>query len=447
MTPMVQMSMAGPPSSPPAPVVFVSHTSPDKARFVQPFARRLRERGIRVWLDETEIRPGDSLVRKIFVDGIESADVMVVVLSRFSADSEWMPVELDAAYARKVAGRLRIVTVRLDDVPVPTALAGDYWVSIDPAADWSAQFEQLHRAIVDPSARDAVARRGDDLRWMLADPSRWIEAYDLVTEKTDAALWRLGQSHPEGDGSGDLGGQVQRRLDDYDLVMSELDEALALCGCFGDPEQKRLWSRPLQRVLRTAAHSAAEADGEAWQRLAWYPPLRLSYAVGVAAVAGGREGVLRSLVTQQVPTVRQVRPAWQALALHRVLDPAVAGLIPGCAGSHDALSIHLRRSLRPAFAGILADGEYADTFARFEYLRTLLELDLSDGRLASLGEFAWSLHNHGTALPGLIASEVRALGPSWPLLRAGAFGGDPDAVLRAQSRLHGRVERRFEHDG
>ena len=49
-----------------APKVFVSHASEDKDRFVVEFARRLRENGVNAWLDQWEMKPGDSLVDKIF---------------------------------------------------------------------------------------------------------------------------------------------------------------------------------------------------------------------------------------------------------------------------------------------------------------------------------------------------------------------------------------------
>jgi hypothetical protein len=48
-----------------APIAFMSHTPEDKERFVLEFARRLRERGIDIWLDRWEMYPGDSLVDKI----------------------------------------------------------------------------------------------------------------------------------------------------------------------------------------------------------------------------------------------------------------------------------------------------------------------------------------------------------------------------------------------
>jgi TIR domain len=45
--------------------VFISHASEDKDEVVRPLAYELQERGLRVWFDESELRIGDSLRRKI----------------------------------------------------------------------------------------------------------------------------------------------------------------------------------------------------------------------------------------------------------------------------------------------------------------------------------------------------------------------------------------------
>ena len=44
--------------------VFLSHSSKDKA-VVRAVAERLRADGLRVWIDDWEIRPGDSIPAKI----------------------------------------------------------------------------------------------------------------------------------------------------------------------------------------------------------------------------------------------------------------------------------------------------------------------------------------------------------------------------------------------
>ena len=60
---------------------FLSHASEDKEDFVEPLARELAEMGVAPWLDIWEIRPGDSLVRKLFEEGLDTVDAVIVVVS------------------------------------------------------------------------------------------------------------------------------------------------------------------------------------------------------------------------------------------------------------------------------------------------------------------------------------------------------------------------------
>jgi hypothetical protein len=79
-----------------SPRVFVSHASEDKDRFVTPFAEALRKKGIDAWLDKWEILPGDSLVDKIFEEGLKHANAIIIVLSRNSVNKPWVREELNA---------------------------------------------------------------------------------------------------------------------------------------------------------------------------------------------------------------------------------------------------------------------------------------------------------------------------------------------------------------
>ncbi len=68
------------------PRVFLSHASEDKADFAEPLGRALASLGISPWLDKWEIRPGDSLVRKLFDEGVHAVDAVIVIVSQYSAD-------------------------------------------------------------------------------------------------------------------------------------------------------------------------------------------------------------------------------------------------------------------------------------------------------------------------------------------------------------------------
>src|SRR6266853_2823351 len=109
---------------------FISHASKDKERFVLGFATKLREKGIDAWLDRWEIKPGDSLVEKIFEEGIKNANAFLVVLSFNSISKPWVREELDSGVVRKIEKSCRLIPILIDDCEVPQALKHLKWVRI-----------------------------------------------------------------------------------------------------------------------------------------------------------------------------------------------------------------------------------------------------------------------------------------------------------------------------
>src|SRR5512132_1777197 len=84
------------------PRAFLSYSSADKDRFVEGFARRLRERGVDVWYADWQLKPGDSLVNKIFDEGLGNADVFIIVVSDESRKSAWVSEELNSAIVNRI---------------------------------------------------------------------------------------------------------------------------------------------------------------------------------------------------------------------------------------------------------------------------------------------------------------------------------------------------------
>ena len=71
--------------------VFLSHSSKDKA-VVRLVAERLRADGVRVWFDDWELRPGDSIPSKI-EEGLEHSRVLVLCMSAHAFGSDWAQLE------------------------------------------------------------------------------------------------------------------------------------------------------------------------------------------------------------------------------------------------------------------------------------------------------------------------------------------------------------------
>ena len=129
------------------PKVFISHASEDKDRFVLDFASRLRAHGIDAWLDRWEMFPGDSLVDKLFEEGLHSATAVVVVLSTNSVDKPWVREELNAAFVKHVDSGTKLIPVVLDDCRVPECLAATLWERISDLTAYDASFERIVAAI------------------------------------------------------------------------------------------------------------------------------------------------------------------------------------------------------------------------------------------------------------------------------------------------------------
>src|ERR687893_806114 len=66
--------------------VFISHSSKDKA-IVRPLAD-----GLRVWLDDWELKPGDNIPHKI-EEGLEYSRVLLLCMSANAFGSDWATLE------------------------------------------------------------------------------------------------------------------------------------------------------------------------------------------------------------------------------------------------------------------------------------------------------------------------------------------------------------------
>lgn len=129
------------------PKAFISHASEDKQRFVLPFSERLRAAGIDAWLDRWEMLPGDSLVDKIFEEGLRNASAVVIVLSANSVNKPWVREELNSAFVKRVNSGSKLIPVVLDACNVPEALASTLWERIDDLASYDESFHRIVASI------------------------------------------------------------------------------------------------------------------------------------------------------------------------------------------------------------------------------------------------------------------------------------------------------------
>jgi hypothetical protein len=129
------------------PKVFVSHASADKDRFVIGLATKLRGAGVDAWLDRWEMNPGDSLVDKIFDEGLKNCQAMIVVISRNSIDSKWVREELNIGMVRKIEQKAKLIPIRLDGCEMPVCLRATVWEDVSDLSDYETQFRRVLNGI------------------------------------------------------------------------------------------------------------------------------------------------------------------------------------------------------------------------------------------------------------------------------------------------------------
>jgi len=105
-----------------SPRVFVSYAHED-TQMAMKIAQYLREQKIRVWLNEEEIQPGDSLKKKI-EEGLNTSDYFLALLSESSTQSEWVRKEWKAAIDHGRQGKWpKVIPVLIGDTEPPAFMA------------------------------------------------------------------------------------------------------------------------------------------------------------------------------------------------------------------------------------------------------------------------------------------------------------------------------------
>lgn len=127
--------------------VFLSHAGEDTERFVEPFARALRAKAVDVWVDFWEIRDGDSLVSKIFEEGIGKAEAILLVVSKYSVHKKWVEKELSVAVVQQIEEGIRLIPVVLDGQQVPVALRDTKYRKIPDLKHFDQQLDEILMAL------------------------------------------------------------------------------------------------------------------------------------------------------------------------------------------------------------------------------------------------------------------------------------------------------------
>jgi hypothetical protein len=124
------------------PSIFLSHNHKDKP-FVRQLAKDLATKDIKVWIDEAEIKIGDSLIRKIS-SGIYEMDFLGVILSPDSVQSRWVQEELEQALHIQISeAYVKVLPILLHDCKLPGFLLDKVYVDFRDENNYQFALEKL----------------------------------------------------------------------------------------------------------------------------------------------------------------------------------------------------------------------------------------------------------------------------------------------------------------
>jgi len=120
--------------------VFLSYAAADKPTALR-IGDALRRAGLHVWFDAWELAVGDSIAHRI-EEALVSSDLLVVLLSPRSVNSQWVEKELSSAQARELKDRaITVIPVLIEDCRIPPLLADRKY--LDLRFDFDAGVQRL----------------------------------------------------------------------------------------------------------------------------------------------------------------------------------------------------------------------------------------------------------------------------------------------------------------
>jgi len=121
--------------------VFLSHNSKDKP-WVIDLKNRLQTRGIKVWLDKDEIRPGDLFVEAL-EKGIKESKAVALIISPDAMNSGWVKAEYCRAVNLATNNHLQLIPVLYKKAEIPGFLQDRSWVDFSDETIYSTSVDIL----------------------------------------------------------------------------------------------------------------------------------------------------------------------------------------------------------------------------------------------------------------------------------------------------------------
>lgn len=269
---------------------------------------------------------------------------------------------------------------------------------------------------------------------LLAQPDRAIELHDFVIEELKRFLSATGHDSFSQDTSFSIDELTQRlaRYEECTLDLSVIEACLAYWA--GETH------RPILRKALARSVDRLEVGGGMvlWLNLRWYPLVLQAYSAGIAAVVAGRYETLTDVLTTEIRTTEESRPAFRAVA-DAILNFNRSDLfkrLPSYERYHTPMSEYLFKLLQPQLDDALFVGRsYEHAFDEFEVLLALAsakDYAKKEQRVwGPIGRFGWKHQRNSNSPLESAVTRAREEGDQWAPFKAGLFGKDYDVFIKA----------------
>lgn len=238
------------------PKVFISHASEYKKRFVIAFATALRANGIDAWVDRWEMRLGDSLVDKIFEEGLKDASAVIIVLSNASVAKPWVREELNVAFVKRMEKGTRIIPIVLDNCDVPEALKHLLWEKVSDPDNFEFTLQRVISEILGHSEKPAL---GEPPAYFVMASTRQVGG---LTTADSATLWALYDAFLSQPDSYVDAGELQLAMKPNGLTEEVISDSLAILEHKGLADAVHMLSGPGHFKINFTGVSAVLGDNE-----------------------------------------------------------------------------------------------------------------------------------------------------------------------------------------
>ncbi len=177
------------------PLIFISYSHTDKT-IAETIANQIQLSGADVWLDEWEIRIGESNIRKIS-EGLQDADFVVLLLSPRATESGWVETEWQTAFGDGIKEkRTKLLPAMIRECTPPKLLEHVQYARIHE--DFQAGLAKLIRDIQSHFAVQAPVSFGARIESGRIDINKYSPHNPLMTQLVNTITTGTMRQHQGG---------------------------------------------------------------------------------------------------------------------------------------------------------------------------------------------------------------------------------------------------------